>query len=96
MSRASWHETMRSKSFDIVYYRRLTRLVVVSFLLNAALCYLAVHLFLSRPEPIYYSTNGATPPVQLTPLDEPNDSSVALLPSDTASREKQQPKIAPE
>lgn len=82
MSRAAWHAKKDSKGFYLTLYRKSVKFLLVSLGSNVALSYLAVHMFFIRPEPIYFSTNGATPPVQLTALDTANESSVALLPED--------------
>lgn len=82
MSRDTWHLRMSSKRFNVSLYRWLGSLVTISLLVNVILCFLVSRIYFSRPDYIYYSTNGVTKPVQLTPLPSPNESSEPLLGSD--------------
>lgn len=57
-------------------------MVVLSLLLNLLLCGGIIYTYFHQPERDYYATNGITPPVYLTPLAKPNNTSNPLLPPD--------------
>ncbi|KTC66537.1 Dot/Icm secretion system protein ImcM [Legionella adelaidensis] len=85
MSRGAWNLTKQSKRFYVQTYRRAGTSLVVSLLINLLLGLGIYYTYFHLPEPDFYSTDGITPPVQLTPMDEPNRSSVPLLASDQES-----------
>jgi intracellular multiplication protein IcmM len=85
MSKTAWTLIRSSKQFNVQVYRKLGRALVISLLLNAVMCCVAIYLFLTRPAHTYYASNGATPPSSLEALMAPNESSIALLPADPSS-----------
>ncbi|KTD21065.1 type IVB secretion system protein IcmM/DotJ [Legionella londiniensis] len=82
MSRRAWQIIKNSKGFYVRTYRSSIRVLVISIFLNLILGVLIYYTYFSRPEPDFYATNGVTPPVQLTPLDQPNYTSEPLLPDE--------------
>ena len=81
MSRNAWNLIKASKRFNVSIYRSLGTLLVISMGLNVVLSFWISHLFFNRPDYMYYSTNGVTPPETLTALDARNMSQNPLLPS---------------
>lgn len=94
MSRETWLELKESKTFYVATYRGAATMVIVSSLLNLALCCGIYYTYFNRPERHYYATNGVTPPIELTAMKAPNNSSVALLPPDPTNVEA--PKVIPQ
>lgn len=82
MSRENWNHIRQSKNFFVYLYRKTSRVLIFSLILNLLLSYLAVHLFLNRPQSTYFSTDGITPPVELTGMSTPNESSTPILGSE--------------
>ncbi|ARG96823.1 type IVB secretion system protein IcmM/DotJ [Legionella micdadei] len=82
MSQEVWGTIKRSKSFYIRTYRLGATSLLISLMLNLLLILGIYYLYFHEPERDYYATSGITPPVPLTPLDEPNYSSTPLLPPD--------------
>lgn len=82
MSGVVWRERMRSKSFYVMSFRKLITLSLCSMLLSLILIIDIVWVYYHQPARTYFASSGVTPPVQLSPLSEPNQSSVALLPPD--------------
>ena len=83
MSRSAWHETVLSKQFYVLLYRKLINFIVLSLIFNFGLCSLAMYLYFNRSQSVYYASDGITPPVELAAMTLPNESSTALLPSYT-------------
>ncbi len=82
MSRETWRLLKQSKRFYVNTYRRAGSALIVSIIINLALGFAIHFVYFSQSERDYYATNGATPPIMLTPMDVPNNTSVALLASD--------------
>lgn len=80
--RATWDNIKRSKNFYVNSYRGIGSALLVSVILNFCLGIGIFYSYFNKPERDFYATNGETPPVQLTPLDSPNESSTPLLPDD--------------
>ena len=57
-------------------------MIIVSLLINLLLLVLILYWYLQRPEPIFYATNGITPPILLQPLNGANELANPLLPPD--------------
>lgn len=87
MSRETWGIIKNSKSFYIATYRQAATMIIVSLLLNFALCCGIYYSYFNQPAREYYATNGVTLPVLLLPMNTPNNSSVALLPPDPTNVE---------
>ena len=82
MSRGTWTKIRQSNRFYIDTYRRGVNTLLVSIVLNVILGMAIYHVYFGQPEPDFYATNGVTEPVLLTAMDQPNNSSVALLAND--------------
>lgn len=82
MSRGTWTKIRQSNRFYIDTYRRGTTALLVSITLNVFLGMAVYHSYFNQPEPDFYATDGVTPPVLLTSMDQPNNSSNALLAND--------------
>jgi hypothetical protein len=96
MGRVTWRATIASKRFYVLLYRKLGTILVASLIFNFVLSFVATRLYFDRPDPRYYSTNGATPPVGLSVMTAPNESSVPLLASDPEKAEGDVEKVVPE
>ncbi|WP_133129392.1 type IVB secretion system protein IcmM/DotJ [Legionella yabuuchiae] len=82
MSRGTWDAIKRSKRFYVITYRNAGTALFFSSALNVLLGTGIYYTYFHQPERNFYATNGIAPPVELTPLDEPNYTSDALLASD--------------
>lgn len=82
MSRRAWDIIKNSKQFYIQTYRKVLLFLVFSLSLNLLFCIAIYYTYFSRSLPAFYATSGITAPVELTPLDQPNDTSVPLLAAD--------------
>lgn len=82
MSRGTWAKIRQSNRFYIDTYRRGATALLVSVLLNVFLGLALYHFYFNQPEPDFYATDGVTPPVPLTAMNQPNNSSDALLTND--------------
>ncbi len=82
MSQGTWNNIRRSKRFYVGTFRWAGRALLISVSLSIVLSMAVYHVYFSRPGHDFYSTNGETPPVPLTPMDEPNDSAYPLLAND--------------
>ena len=82
MSRGSWDIIKRSKRFYIRTFRRTGSALIVSTAINVMLLVGIYFSYFDRPEHDYYSTDGVTPPILLTVMDEPNHTSVPMLAND--------------
>jgi intracellular multiplication protein IcmM len=87
MSREVWNITKNSKRFYIVTYRRAITVLFFSIAANVGLGVIFYFIYFAQPDPEYYSTNGITSPVKLTPLDGANNTSSPLLASDPENEE---------
>ena len=82
MGRETWNAIKQSKAFYIRTYRACIKAIGISLFLNLIMGLGIYYLYFHRPIRDFYSTSGITPPVKLTPLDEPNYSSKPLLAND--------------
>ncbi len=82
MSRGNWTNIRQSNRFYQDSYRRGVTALLVSILLNVCLAVGLYYAYFSLPERDFYATDGITPPLLLKALNEPNNSSKALLPND--------------
>jgi intracellular multiplication protein IcmM len=82
MSRETWRLIKQSKRFYVNTFRMSGNALFFSMIINLILGLAIYYLYFNQPEHDFYSTNGVTAPIMLTPLDAPNDTSVALLPDD--------------
>ena len=81
MSRAAWNLMKNSKGFYVRTYRKTGVALVCSAALNLLFILAIYHFYFNLPERDFFATNGITAPTELTPLDEPNYTSVPLLSS---------------
>lgn len=88
MGRAKWKQIQKKKGFHQRNFRILGTVLVISTFLNLILGVKVGHLYLTRPDNTFYSTNGAVPPEELTPMSQPNMTSVPLLPDDPSNDEE--------
>lgn len=70
---------INSKGFYVVGLRRARQVLLVSVSANILLITAIFIVHIMESEPDYYATSGETPPIQLTSLARPNDTSQALL-----------------
>ncbi len=82
MSRETWNLIKQSKRFYVNTFRKTGSVLLISVTMNLALGFAIYYSYFNRPEHDFYATSGITPPVMLTPMDAPNDTSVALLAAD--------------
>lgn len=82
MGRNAWNLIKDDKNFNVRIYRRGLTVLILSLVLSVIFGAFITKTYLQRPERDYYSTDGITPPVQLTPMLTPNKSSKPLLDSD--------------
>jgi len=82
MSRETWELAKRHKNFNVQIYRRGLMAVICSLGLSCVIVLVAFYKYVDMPEPDYYATNGARPPIMLNALLAPNSSSTAILPPD--------------
>lgn len=82
MSREKWNVIKRSKFFYVKTYRRASKALLLSLLINILLSLMAFYVYTHRPQRDFYATNGITEPVKLTPMLSRNYGSEALLPPD--------------
>lgn len=94
MSRETWNTIKHSKRFYVDTYRKASGALVISMLLNLLMGIAIHYMYFHQPEHDFYATNGVTPPVQLTYMDEPNNTSVPLLGND--SDEQNEYKVIPQ
>lgn len=81
MSKAQWNLIKQSKHFYVGTYRGALTTLLISITLNLLLGLAIYYTYFSRPEHDFYATNGVTAPVELNPMDSPNNSSNPLLQS---------------
>ena len=96
MSRHRWNLIKQSKHFYVRMYRGIGSCLVFLCALNVLLVLSVVQLYLSRKMPDFYATYGDTPPVELTPLNHPNESSTPLLLEDVGDTGDSIMKIMPQ
>ena len=82
MSRETWRLVQQSKRFYVNTFRRTGSALIISVLGNLSLAMAMYYVYLNQPEHDFYATSGVTSPILLTPMDVPNNTSVALLASD--------------
>ena len=82
MSQETWNLIKQSKRFYVSTYRRMGTVLVISVVTNLALGCGIYYTYFNLPEPEFYATSGIAPPVLLTAMDIPNNTSVALLAPD--------------
>jgi len=82
VSRYTWDLIKESKRFYVTTYRRLGTILLVSVIMNLTMAIGLFLLYVNQPEHDFYATSGVVSPVQLTPLAEPNNTSVPLLEAD--------------
>jgi intracellular multiplication protein IcmM len=82
MSIGKYQNQKNSRYFYVRSYRLAVQLILILNVLNLILFLMAGHFFYQQPERGYYSSNGVTFPVKLSPLRQPNYESQALLPDD--------------
>ena len=87
MSRAVWHRQIASKFFHVYYYRKLAKWLLLINILNLGLIIWIGYIFTSRNEPNFYATNGYMPPIEITAMNQANESAEALLPIDLPESE---------
>lgn len=88
MGRETWDTIKQSKAFYIRTYRKGGTFVIVSLLVNLLLSLAIYYVHFHQPNPDFYATSGITPPIQLTALNAPNDSSTPLLEPDPATEDE--------
>lgn len=81
MAREAWDNIKHSKGFYVGTYRGAITVLIWSVVLNILLSLGVYYTYFSMPEPDYYSTNGITPPSELTAMSSPNYTSTPLLAS---------------
>lgn len=82
MSIGKYQEQKGSRYFYVRSYRLAVKLIVFLNIMNLILFFMVRHFYYQHPERGYYSSNGITFPVKLSPLRQPNYESKALLPDD--------------
>lgn len=82
MSIGKYQEQKNSRYFYVRSYRLAVKIILILNIINLILFLMARHYFYKQPERGYYSSNGITFPVKLSPLRQPNYESKALLPDD--------------
>lgn len=82
MSRGNWNRIKRSKFFYVRTYRKVLTYIILSQIVNIALCLGIIYSFFHQPIRTYYATSGIEPPIELNPLDTPNYTAKPLLPAD--------------
>lgn len=83
MSRETWNLIKQTKQFYVNTYRKIGSALILSVFINIALGLGIYHVYFSQPGHDFYATSGITPPVKLTYMDEPNNSSMPLLANDS-------------
>ena len=82
MSRETWNLIKLNKNFNVHMYRRGVTALIVSLGMSCVIGILLFYKYTKQPEPDFYATNGATPPIMLKPMLAPNSSTMALLDPD--------------
>ena len=87
MSREKWKLIRQRKGFYIGTFRRIGSILVISMSLNLILGLSVIYVYMHKPENKFYATNGATPPNEVVPMDQPNLTSSPLLANDPVNDE---------
>ena len=82
MTSISFEQRKLGRYFYVINSRKMGMVLIYSMLLNIILFFLISFVYFHEASPNFYSTNGASNPVQLTAISAPNYSSQALLPDD--------------
>ncbi|MCH9756822.1 MAG: type IVB secretion system protein IcmM/DotJ [Gammaproteobacteria bacterium] len=82
MQREVWRLMIGSKRFYVGTFRFLESMLVLSLLISVLLGVGLFYTYLHMPDRRYYATNGVVPPSELTAMEEPNETSTALLVAD--------------
>ena len=82
MSHEALYATIHLKRFYVRNFRALETLLIVSYWLNIILVLSFFYVYINRPDPDYYFTNGVVAPELLTPMEMANATSVPMLPDD--------------
>ena len=88
MTSVTFEQRKLARYFYVLNYRKIGMVLIYSMLLNIILFFLISFVYFHEGIPNYYSTNGASNPVQLTAISTPNFSSRALLPDDIPADSK--------
>lgn len=83
MTRRVWDLIKHSKRFYVRSYRRAGSVLFASMILNVCLGLAIYYIYYNLPGHDFYATYGEVPPIPLTPMNEPNYSSVPLLSTDS-------------
>lgn len=87
MSKIKYTRLKNRRYFYVFTYRNLLNTLIFLGICNLIFLGVGIYLFFTRGMHSYYATSGYTNPEQLTPVNEPNFSSQALLPDDIPSDE---------
>jgi len=87
LSKGAWAKIRQSTRFYIDTYHRGVAALLISIILNVFLSIAIYYVYFGQPERDYYATDGVTPPFPLVAMDEPNNSSTALLANDQDSND---------
>jgi intracellular multiplication protein IcmM len=82
MSRETWNLIKNSKRFYVSGFRATGSVLVLSMIMNLFLGLAVYYTYFNLPDNDCYVTDGVNAPVLLTPMDEPNYTSVPLLAND--------------
>lgn len=82
MQREVWRLTIKSKRFYVSTFRFAEKALIFFMVLNVLLGLGVVYAYFQIPMRHYYATNGEVPPLELTPMDAPNETSIPLLAAD--------------
>lgn len=82
MSIGKYQEEKNKRYFYVQSFRMVVNFFLVFSVLNVLFFLMVVYFYYAHPQREYYSSNGVTFPVKLTPLKEPNYLKKALLPDD--------------
>lgn len=82
MQRETWRLQIRSKRFYVRTFRFAESALIVMIGVNIFLGLATLYVYTRIPERHYYATNGEVPPMELTALNAPNETSVPLLAAD--------------
>lgn len=82
MRKITLREKKNQKGFYSTGFRYSVNVLLFSLILNFVLTAAIHNRLLHIPSTSFYSTDGVSEPMRLTPLDAPNESSQPLLPDD--------------
>ena len=82
VSRGTWAKIRQSNRFYVDTYRRAVAVLIFSVALSIALCVAIYYVYFGQSGHDFYATNGETPPIPLTAMDERNYTSNPLLAND--------------